>query len=244
MATYVISDIHGRMGAFHRMLRQIRFSAQDILYVLGDVVDRGPHGIRLLQELMVAPNIRMLLGNHELMLLDYYRAGAGQTEISRWNRNRNGETKEGFRRLSQREKEDLLLFLETRPDFVEITVGSQVYHLVHGWPGNNRHDCVWGRPESDSVSSPLPKKRIIIGHTPVPLVLHHSDAALDRYFEGLQARKGHVEILHAPGFIDIDCGCGHSAPGCCLGCLRLDDMMHFYEPMEPEAECQETAPKI
>ena len=224
------------MGAFQRMLKQIRFSAQDILYVLGDVVDRGPHGIQLLQQLMVAPNIRMLLGNHELLMLDYFRPGAAQAQIARWNQNRNEDTREAFRRLPQREKEDMLLFLETRPDWVEVTVKDQSFHLVHGWPGENRHDCVWGRPAGDDTLSPFRRRRVIIGHTPVPLVRHRSDAALNRYFEELKNTGGHVEILHAPGFIDIDCGCGHSAPGCCLGCLRLDDMMHFYEPMAPEAE--------
>ena len=229
MAVYCISDIHGRMDAFHRMLEKIRFSPEDLLYVLGDVVDRGPDGIPLIQEIMVQPNMRMILGNHEYMLLDYYSPEVTPAAIRRWNLNRNQETKDKFEALTPEKQQELLLFLRTRPDWLEIEVGGRQFHLVHGWPGNNRHDCVWGRPESDSVSSPLPKKRIIIGHTPVPLVLHHSDAALDRYFEGLQARKGHVEILHAPGFIDIDCGCGHSAPGCALACLRLDDMAEFYQ---------------
>lgn len=232
MSTYVISDIHGRMNAFQHMLREISFSDEDILYVLGDVIDRGPDGIPLLQMLMQAPNIRMLLGNHELMMLDYFRADATQTQISRWNRNRNTETRDKFRALPQKEKEELLLFLETRPDWLEITVGQQSYHLVHGWPGENRHDCVWGRPENANIRSPIPRRRVIIGHTPVPLVLHKSDAALDTYFRSLENTGRHVEILHAPAFIDIDCGCGHSAPGCCLGCLRLEDMQGFYVPMD------------
>ena len=236
MATYVMSDIHGRQSAFHRMLQKIRFSDADLMYILGDVVDRGPHGVELARELMVTPNIRLLLGNHELMMLNYFKASGDQAAALQWNRNKNQETKDGFRRLSQREKEDLLLFLDTRPDCLDILVGDQSYHLVHGWPGDNRHDCVWGRPKSDRDRNPRKGQRLIIGHTPVPLVRYRRDYELDRYFEDLKLRGGHVEILHAPGFIDVDCGCGHSAPGCCLGCLRLEDMAHFYESMEDSAE--------
>lgn len=39
------------------------------LYVLGDVIDRFPDGIEILQELMAMPNVKMLLGNHEYMML-------------------------------------------------------------------------------------------------------------------------------------------------------------------------------
>jgi len=35
-------------------------------------------------------------------------------------------------------------------------------------------------------------------------------------------------ILHAPGVIDIDCGCSLEDPIKTLGCLRLDDMAEFY----------------
>ena len=233
MSTYVMSDIHGRMGAFHNMLEKIRFSDGDLLYVIGDVVDRGPNGIRLLQEIMQAKNIRMLLGNHELMMLDYFSPSATQTEKIRWNRNRNGETLDQFRALSQREKEELLLFLKSRPDWTEVTVKGQIYHLVHGWPGIDRHDCVWGRPADAQVFAPMSRKRLIVGHTPVPMLLHPSDSDMNRYFRELERTGGHVEILHAPGFIDIDCGCGHSAPGCCLGCLRLEDMQGFYTAPAP-----------
>ena len=41
MAHYVVSDIHGEDDRFHKMLKLIRFSKQDTLYILGDVVDRG-----------------------------------------------------------------------------------------------------------------------------------------------------------------------------------------------------------
>ena len=63
---YVLSDIHGHYEAYRAILEAIRFSSRDVLYVLGDVIDRGPDGIRILQDMMVRPNVVPILGNHEL----------------------------------------------------------------------------------------------------------------------------------------------------------------------------------
>ena len=41
MARYVMSDIHGEADRFHAMLEKIEFSADDTLYILGDLIDRG-----------------------------------------------------------------------------------------------------------------------------------------------------------------------------------------------------------
>ncbi len=35
--TYVMSDIHGRIRPYHRMLKKIGFCEDDTLYILGDV---------------------------------------------------------------------------------------------------------------------------------------------------------------------------------------------------------------
>ena len=36
---YVMSDLHGCYDKYERMLKKISFSKDDILYILGDVVD-------------------------------------------------------------------------------------------------------------------------------------------------------------------------------------------------------------
>ena len=64
MAHYVMSDIHGEADRFHAMLEKLRFSSQDTLYILGDVIDRGPDGIGLLRQIMQMRNAVLLLGNH------------------------------------------------------------------------------------------------------------------------------------------------------------------------------------
>ena len=41
---YIMSDIHGRKDCFDDMLKQIKLTENDTLYILGDVVDRNSDG--------------------------------------------------------------------------------------------------------------------------------------------------------------------------------------------------------
>ena len=49
---YVMSDIHGNAVRFNSIMEQIDLQPEDTLYILGDVVDRYPDGIRILRLLM------------------------------------------------------------------------------------------------------------------------------------------------------------------------------------------------
>lgn len=68
---YVTGDIHGCFDKFMKLLKKIKFSEKDNLYIIGDVIDRGPKPIETLQYIMKQPNIYMTLGNHEDMMLIY-----------------------------------------------------------------------------------------------------------------------------------------------------------------------------
>ena len=70
ISTYVISDIHGEYDKFIELLDKIKLKETDILYVLGDILDRGPHPIKILLKIMNMPNVICLVGNHELMALE------------------------------------------------------------------------------------------------------------------------------------------------------------------------------
>jgi len=71
MATYCVGDIQGCDDAFGRLLAHIGFSpSRDTLYVLGDLVNRGPHSDAVLRRCMAMEgSIHVLLGNHDLHLL-------------------------------------------------------------------------------------------------------------------------------------------------------------------------------
>ncbi len=71
MANYLIGDIQGCDDAFVRLLQALHFSAsRDTLYVLGDLVNRGPASSAVLRRLMaMGTSARCVLGNHDLHLL-------------------------------------------------------------------------------------------------------------------------------------------------------------------------------
>ena len=226
MAHYVVSDIHGEADRFYAMLEKIRFSADDTLYILGDVIDRGPDGIPLLREIMASTNMVMLLGNHEYMMLDYLKPDPDPIAKRRWNRNGNRPTLEAFLKLKAREQKEILNFLKSLPTHMELEVNDQRFYLVHGFPGTNINDEVWSRPEL-STPNPMPDYQVIIGHTPVLSLIQPEEEKV-RYAMELESRGEHLRICLAEGFINIDCGCGHSYPIKALAGIRLEDMKAFY----------------
>ncbi len=71
MALYLIGDVQGCDEALVRLLREIDFSpSRDTLYLLGDLVNRGPASDAVLRRLMALGDAaQCLLGNHDLSLL-------------------------------------------------------------------------------------------------------------------------------------------------------------------------------
>jgi bis(5'-nucleosyl)-tetraphosphatase (symmetrical) len=71
MANYLIGDLQGCDSALKRLLTKIDFSpSRDVLFVLGDLVNRGPESLAVLERLMCYGDAaRCLLGNHDLNLL-------------------------------------------------------------------------------------------------------------------------------------------------------------------------------
>jgi bis(5'-nucleosyl)-tetraphosphatase (symmetrical) len=82
---YLVGDLQGCCDAFERLLDKIGFSpSRDQVYLLGDLVNRGPASLATLQRLQGLGNAaHCLLGNHDLHLLasaaGVRRASAGDT---------------------------------------------------------------------------------------------------------------------------------------------------------------------
>ena len=71
MATYLVGDLQGCNDAFGRLLQHLDFSpSRDHLYLLGDLVNRGPDSVGTLRRCMAMQgSVHALLGNHDLHLL-------------------------------------------------------------------------------------------------------------------------------------------------------------------------------
>ncbi|MES2939708.1 MAG: symmetrical bis(5'-nucleosyl)-tetraphosphatase [Pseudomonadota bacterium] len=71
MAAYLVGDVQGCDGPLGRLLDTVGYSpSRDTLYVLGDLVNRGPESAAVLRRLMgYGASAHCLLGNHDLSLL-------------------------------------------------------------------------------------------------------------------------------------------------------------------------------
>ena len=218
---YVMSDIHGMKDKYYLIMEKIKLKPDDKLYVLGDVIDRGKDGIEILLDLMERDNATVLLGNHELMMLNAIKPTATMVDIKLWYRNYGNVTYDAFINLPIEKQKEIHNFIINMPLTAEVTVNSKKYLLVHGAPPELQYRlyskfipvrdfATWERLNSNDK---MPKdKTVIFGHTPT-----------DDY-----QTNNPLSIWHGADKIGIDCGCGHPHPACRLACLRLDDMEEFY----------------
>ncbi len=106
--SYVIGDVHGQLKKLLKLLREAHLigdhstwqGGNTTLWFLGDLVDRGPDSIGVLNLVMrlqtaatlTGGHVGCLLGNHELLMLGAYQFGRRSTGlssnfISKWRQN-------------------------------------------------------------------------------------------------------------------------------------------------------------
>lgn len=228
---YAMSDLHGEYEKYLAMLEKIKFSQEDTLYLLGDLVDRGPEPVKILQDIMQRPNVYPLMGNHEVMavyilkqlLLEVTEETISQVDaylmenIMMWQRNGGGVTLEQFQILPPWERRQLLELMEGFGWYETVDVGERGFLLVHAGLGNYRpgkkleeyslEELTIARPDYQTQYFPDDSIYVLSGHTPTKLL------------------SGKWEIYHSHNNIVLDCG---AAIGGRLACLCLDTMEEFY----------------
>lgn len=65
MQRLIVGDIHGCFAEFQELLDKAALSSGDEIVALGDIVDRGPDSVAVLDFFRTHANSRSLLGNHE-----------------------------------------------------------------------------------------------------------------------------------------------------------------------------------
>lgn len=72
MKRFVIGDIHGRHAALKKVLEDSKFNKdEDMLILLGDIVDGGYNTDLVLEELLTIKHIAFITGNHDQWFIDY-----------------------------------------------------------------------------------------------------------------------------------------------------------------------------
>ena len=70
MATYVVGDIQGCFESFQALLQRMKWSNNDELWIVGDLVNRGPRSADVLRWCVANERqVRCVLGNHDIHLL-------------------------------------------------------------------------------------------------------------------------------------------------------------------------------
>ena len=207
----------------------------DALYVLGDVIDRGPDGCKILLDMMGRPNVIPILGNHEFTaavclpwlleeVTDCPLANLDDTRLAalqEWIVNGGGPTLRELQGLSRAERGDILDYLWEMELYAEAEAGGRSFVLTHAGldhfsPGKplddyELEDFLFCRPKPNEAF--WPDRYLVYGHTPTHL---------------LRAQMGQPlsdDILRCGKQIAIDCGCGFDGK---LGCVCLDTVEAFY----------------
>ena len=217
---YATSDLHGYpLQSFLNLLAKVEFGPSDQLYVIGDVIDRnGDGGVAMLRWMMKQPNVTLLRGNHEAMLLDCDFLFTTDTDILSmrdlgpkqerdlyiWHRNGALVTIDSLMKLKKSDPEELsalFAYIRSTPVYLELAVPMKRFLLVHGGlygfspeKGMDEYDprdLLWTRPDLN-----------------------------ERYWK---KKKGRAFVT--PTWIDIDTG---AAGGDCPMLLRLDDLAEIY----------------
>ncbi len=229
---YVVSDIHGCMEKYEQMLVRINLRDEDTLYVLGDIVDRGEDGIKVLQDMMCRSNIIPIIGNHDyLAALVLKKLSVEITEenadnhldaefmeiLSSWLADGGETTLTAFGKMAPDEKADVLDYLSEFLPYEELEVNGNRFVLVHAGlmnfsPERDLNDYEIDELIVDRVdySKVYFKDRFLVtGHTPT--------ICIDKECRG--------HIYKKNNHIAIDCGAVYGEK---LGALCLDTLEEYY----------------
>ena len=213
---YIVSDIHGCYDQYRALLEKLHFSDADELYVLGDVVDRGPEPIKVLQDMRKRPNVIFILGNHDFAMYsvmrkfaveiteenyDSHLTGEDILDLNLWLQDGGQSTMEKFRGLNRAEMADILDYIAEASLYEVIEHNGKEYRLVHAGLANfapdkeldeyELHELLEERADYSRRYYPQDNIYLVTGHTPTVSI------------EGWNK----PEVYRKHGHIALDCAC-------------------------------------
>ena len=242
MATYACADLHGRLDLYEKIKEYIK--PEDTVYFLGDAIDRGPHGVDIMLDILKQKNWIYLKGNHEdmmyLALIGEYNIGIPEIEwADRWEDpkytwyNNGGMITENSlkEQLNAQAIKELLRTINKLP-LVKIykNTKGQTIHLSHaGWTPSlpELADFIWSREhfldeQNTAIGWDDDNYYVVHGHTPTQSLSYCS-------FDHIHGEAG--KICKYGHKIDIDCGAIFNDK---VALLDLDTLepIYFYHKIE------------
>jgi len=208
---YVIGDVHGHFDALCGLLDAIAPSAEDEIYFLGDLIDRGTQSAQVV-EFVMENNYPCILGNHEVMLLEsFHETGLNHATFQSWLQNGGYPTIASYNNKIPPEHIEWMRQLPLSYDLDD-------YWLVHAgidpsipYEKQTADQFCWIRSDFHSMTKPyFENKTIIIGHT------------ITFTFPGVKSGQ----IVSGEGWLGIDTGAYHHGLGK-LTALELNESIVY-----------------
>ena len=225
MAVYACADLHGQGWAWDAIKN--RFAPSDYLYFIGDAVDRGPDGVRIMQEILDRPNTTYIQGNHEQMMLDGMYEDYNAIDL--WFYNGGLSTQKVLANMPETGVESLLQEVNALPFYAEYTnpdgIRIIMTHSGYTFDMNDWYKMIWDRTHYYKEGMIPTNTLIVHGHTPTPYLCHTIGEVIP---EGMVwYDNGHK--------IDIDTGAYFTRKACLLNLDTLEEEI-FYESDSLDAE--------
>lgn len=221
MKTIVVGDIHGCYNELKALIEDLEVSGEynkdtDKLVFLGDYIDRGKDSrlviefIRNLQK--NNKNIIALMGNHEDMLLNYYRGIDNW-----WTFNGYNDTLNSYKGYEEQLKDDIkwirmLPLYHEDNYFVYVHAGVDVNKPLEE---QDKRTLLWTR-EPFIYAEKEYHKRVIFGHTPT-----------------INLIEEYNPVCTITNNIDIDTGCVYGGNLTAL-IIEDDEIKGFYQICKEE----------
>ena len=250
MSTYACSDIHGQYQLYKNMIEGIGLKEDDHLYILGDMIDRGPQSIEIIRDVMSRPNVTCLLGNHERMVHDHYRGRDRSLDCWLLDCNGGRVTKRAFTALTEEEQERILNHIDDMPLQIAVKEEGAEFLLSHSAYIEGEGTLMW-RDVDDMAAfnavweSPWrfweyfdPERYLsdgrwhVVGHVPVQRIEVWPERAAAGAGDDLAVQPGRRPAMpaayvdEAHRLVNIDLGCAsygtlRAYPGASLCCMNL-----------------------
>jgi serine/threonine protein phosphatase 1 len=204
----IIGDVHGHYAGLMRLFEAIEPGADDQVYFLGDLIDRGPDSAKVVDFVQQA-NYHCLLGNHEQLMLEAFPNGRiSASALQAWLYSGGRATVASYGEAGI--LLDHLDWFRTLPTYLDlgdlwlVHAGVNPHMPLHR---QSAHEFCWIRDEFHRSTVPFFQDKLIItGHT-ITFTLPHVAPG---------------ELAQGCGWLGIDTGAYHPRSGW----LTAVDMTH------------------